>query len=75
MTPIKCKSFKEKDLPALDDKISQFMESEKVSEVVHVVSFQAPRSSLTAVTLFYKCDKPKRTRKNETIKEEVISNG
>lgn len=73
MTPIKCKSFKDKDLDNLDSRISDFMKEEKVSEVVHVLSGQAPRSALTAVTLFYKVEEPKKVRKRQVneVKEEI----
>lgn len=73
MTNVKCKSFKDKDLDRLDERINKFLQDEGVIDVTYVAAHEAPRSSLLAVMVFYKVGKPKKAKADkETPKIEVI---
>lgn len=71
MTPtVKCKSFKTRDAGELDQLINDYLEKEKVTEIVHVSSSGITGTTLNAVTIFYRCE-VKTTRKPKKKPEPI----
>lgn len=74
MTNVKCKSFKDKDLDRLDERINKFLQEEGVTDVTYVAAHEAPRSSLLAVMIFYKVGEPEKVSKPRKPRKPSVVN-